>query len=264
MILQTEIKWIFNANSSKSHLLLFCFFSSTLLQYWHAARYQVWREERSLRPLERKRGLWFLSHGAGNTGEYRQVPTSTGRDTCSLHLPFDHGVAILLRFCLPLLASSVHSGDTLLLAISVNTFLAYLHNWAVLSMGVNPWKLLGFMCIKTTYKHISKQIASAHGCLLGTTTLWMYIVLKCKVAWHFNTYTSTKMKVWKWMLPKKQETAISQHTHSAWISGLPVGSWKVRISLYVPQTLVCFDYLLSSSGDFQLNFHDLQRSFLQQ
>lgn len=38
----------------------------------------------------------------------------------------------------------------------------------------------------------------------------------------------------------------------------------MRISLYVPRTLVCFDYLLSSSEDFQLNFHDLQRSFLQE
>lgn len=55
-------------------------------------------------------------------------------------------------------------------------------------MGVNPWKLPGFVCIKTTNKHISKQIASAHGCLLGIdfvpTTQRMY----SEVAWHFNTY----------------------------------------------------------------------------
>lgn len=38
----------------------------------------------------------------------------------------------------------------------------------------------------------------------------------------------------------------------------------MRISLYVPRTSVCFDYLLSSSEDFQLNFHGLQRSFLQE
>lgn len=68
-------------------------------------------------------------------------------------------------------------------------------------MGINPWKLPAFMCIKITHEHISKQIASAHGCVLEIdfvpTTLWMYVVLKCKVAWHFNTYTSTKMNVWK-------------------------------------------------------------------
>lgn len=84
----------------------------------------------------------------------------------------------------------MHSGETLLLAVSVNTFRVYLHNWAALNMGVNPWKLPAFVCIKTTHKRISKQIASARGCLSGIdfvpTTLWMYVVLKYKVAWHFK------------------------------------------------------------------------------
>lgn len=94
-------------------------------------------------------------------------------------------------------------------------------------MDVNPWKLPGFMYIKTTPKHISKQIASAHGCLLGIdfvpTTLWMYTVLKCKVAWHFNTYKyqneSMEMNITKEARHCNQPT----HTLSTNLS-LPVDS----------------------------------------
>lgn len=209
-----EIKWIFNTNSSKSHLLLFCFFSSTPLQYCSAGRYQVCsyhlRQERSLRPFGRRGAFVFPAREQEtqvNIGRSQLAQEGAHALVSTLVIWPWRGCS--LRFCLPLLASNarMHTGETLPLAISVNTFLTCLHNLAALSMGVNPWKLPAFMCIKATPKHISKQIASAHGCLLRIdfmpTTLWMHILLKCKVAWHFSTYTSTKMKAWKWMLSKK-------------------------------------------------------------